>query len=211
MTPNQITMIRIFLIPFVIFFYLADFIPWGKFIALIIFAVACLTDFIDGKLARKTGQVTDLGKFLDTNADKLLLIAGLLLILADGILLAPYGVIIVIIILSREFLVSALRQIAAGKNVILAADKWGKYKAFLQDLAVPAFMLLAFLIDLNASAVLIDIVFYTSWALMGIAVILTLISGVNYFVKNWAVFKDDKKTCQAEENGKVETNSSEDV
>ncbi|MBR2053059.1 MAG: CDP-alcohol phosphatidyltransferase family protein, partial [Clostridia bacterium] len=84
MTPNQITCIRIALLPFIAFFYLADFIPWGKFIAVVLFAVAALTDFIDGKLARKTGQVTDLGKFLDTIADKLLITVALILVVADG-------------------------------------------------------------------------------------------------------------------------------
>ncbi len=193
MTPNQISMIRIFLVPVLVFFYLADFIAWNKFIAVIIFIVAALTDFIDGKLARKTGQVTDLGKFLDSIADKILVLAGLILIVADGTIYAPYGAIIAIVILSREFMVSALRQVAAGKNLILAADKWGKYKAFLQDLAIPAFMLLNFLSQYNyISGISFEIVFWICWGLMIVAVLLTIISGINYFVKNREVFIDKK-------------------
>ncbi len=193
MTPNQISMIRIFLVPVLVFFYLADFITWNKFIAVIIFIVAALTDFIDGKLARKTGQVTDLGKFLDSIADKILVLAGLILIVADGTIYAPYGAIIAIVILSREFMVSALRQVAAGKNLILAADKWGKYKAFLQDLAIPAFMLLNFLSQYNyISGISFEIVFWICWGLMIVAVLLTIISGINYFVKNREVFIDKK-------------------
>ena len=195
MTPNQISMIRIFLVPVLVFFYLADFITWNKFIAVIIFIVAALTDFIDGKLARKTGQVTDLGKFLDSIADKILVLAGLILIVADGTIYAPYGAIIAIVILSREFMVSALRQVAAGKNLILAADKWGKYKAFLQDLAIPAFMLLNFLSQYNyISGISFEIVFWICWGLMIVAVLLTIISGINYFVKNREVFIDKKKS-----------------
>lgn len=193
MTPNQISMIRIFLVPVLVFFYLADFIAWNKFIAVIIFIIAALTDFIDGKLARKTGQVTDLGKFLDSIADKILVLAGLILIVADGTIYAPYGAIIAIVILSREFMVSALRQVAAGKNLILAADKWGKYKAFLQDLAIPAFMLLNFLSQYNyISGISFEIVFWICWGLMIVAVLLTIISGINYFVKNREVFIDKK-------------------
>ena len=193
MTPNQISMIRIFLVPVLVFFYLADFITWNKFIAVIIFIVAALTDFIDGKLARKTGQVTDLGKFLDSIADKILVLAGLILIVADETIYAPYGAIIAIVILSREFMVSALRQVAAGKNLILAADKWGKYKAFLQDLAIPAFMLLNFLSQYNyISGISFEIVFWICWGLMIVAVLLTILSGINYFVKNREVFIDKK-------------------
>ena len=149
MTPNQVTMIRIFLLPLIVFFYLADFIPWGKFIAVCLFALAALTDFIDGKMARKRNQVTDLGKFLDTIADKLLITVALILVVADGTILAPWGAIIAIIILCREFLVTFLRQMAVNKGLVLAADNWGKYKAFIQDLAIPAFMLLAFFNQYN--------------------------------------------------------------
>lgn len=193
MTPNQITTIRIFLLPFIAFFYLADFIPWGKFIAVMLFVVAAITDFIDGKLARKTGQVTDLGKFLDTIADKLLITVALILVICDGTILQPYGAIIAIIILCREFAVTFLRQIAVNKGIVLAADKFGKYKAFVQDIALPAFMLMAFFVDIGLMAgVFGQVYFIVCYALIGLATLLTILSGVNYFVKNWKVFKSDK-------------------
>ena len=193
MTPNQITTIRIFLLPFIAFFYLADFIPWGKFIAVVLFVVAAITDFIDGRLARKTGQVTDLGKFLDTIADKLLITVALVLVICDGTILAPWGAIIAIIIICREFIVTFLRQIAVNKGIVLAADKFGKYKALFQDVALPAFMLMAFLGDIGVMAGVLGQVYYIlCYVLIGIATLMTILSGINYFVKNWHVFKGDK-------------------
>lgn len=197
MTPNQITLIRIFLVPFMIFFYLADFIPYGKLIAVIIFAVAAITDFIDGKLARKTGQVTDLGKFLDPIADKLLIVGALVLVITDAMVIANWAVwagIIAIIILAREFMVTGLRQVAASKNIIISADNWGKYKAFIQDLALPAFMLLSFF---NQYEILtgsgLSAFAYVCFVLIITATILTIISGVNYFIKNWKVFEETEQ------------------
>ena len=193
MTPNQITCIRIALLPLIAFFYLADFIPWGKFISVVLFALAAVTDFIDGKLARKTNQVTDLGKFLDTIADKLLITVALILIIADGTLKAPFGAIIGMIILCREFLVTFLRQVAVNNGVVVAADKWGKYKAFFQDIAIPAFMLLAFFNQYTLLSVTAYLVYsYVCYFLMFFALILTIISGVNYFVQNRNVFKAKK-------------------
>ena len=193
MTPNQITCIRIALLPFIAFFYLADFIPWGKFIAVVLFAVAALTDFVDGKLARKTGQVTDLGKFLDTIADKLLITVALILVVADGTIPAPWGAIAAIIILCREFAVTFLRQVAVNKGSVIAADKFGKYKALVQDIAVPALMLLAFFAQYDIFGAQFIVIFaWVCYGLLALAVLLTILSGVNYFVKNWHVFKSEK-------------------
>lgn len=193
MTPNQITTIRIALLPFIAFFYLATFIPYGKLIAVVLFAVAAITDFIDGKVARSRNQVTDLGKFLDTIADKLLVTVAILLIVADGTIIAPWGVVIAMIILCREFSVTFLRQIAVNKGVVLAADKWGKYKAFLQDLALPAFMLLAFFTQYNILSGTFEVIYlFFCYFLIFVATILTIVSGINYFVNNWYVFKNNK-------------------
>ena len=142
--PNKITCVRLALIPIFVFFYMADFIPYGKLVATIVFAAACLTDFIDGKIARSRGLVTNLGKFLDPIADKVLVMAGLLLLIAYPIVpnvgteVAPaimpqyVGIIAAIIILARELIISAFRQVAATKNVVLAADMYGKVKAVFQ-------------------------------------------------------------------------------
>ena len=152
--PNRLTMLRIILIPFMMFFYLASFIPFGigKIVALVIFIVAALTDLLDGKIARKRNLVTDLGKFLDPIADKLLTSAVLFMLIVDGTIPAPYGVIVVTIIIAREFMVSALRLIAASKGTVLAADIWGKTKTFVQMIAIPVCMIIPFLFEISAVA-----------------------------------------------------------
>lgn len=193
--PNKISMTRIIAIPFVMFFYLADFIPYGigKIIGLVLFSVIALTDLLDGHIARSRGLVTDLGKFLDPIADKLLMTTGLLLVLADGTMLHPWGVIMTIIIIAREFIVSALRQIAATKKIVLAADMLGKIKANFQPVAIAFFMLLA-VHNVNPFLGSFELAYtIICYVLMGIATILTIVSGVNYLLKNRAVFKEDKK------------------
>lgn len=190
--PNKISMARIFLIPFVVFFYLATFIPYSKFIAAAIFAIASLTDFVDGKIARSRNLITTLGKFLDTIADKLLVTAGLILICCD-IILQPYGMIMTIIIISRELMVSAFRQLAAANNFIMAADMWGKVKATVQFVAVTLFMVVAGLRDLAITGTVYTVFEITSYVLMGLATILTIISAINYTVKNRNLFKQENK------------------
>ena len=142
--PNKISVCRICLIPLFVFFYMADFIPYGKLVATLVFATACFTDFLDGKIARSRNLVTNLGKFLDTIADKVLVMSGILLVIAcpivpnggsvvEPIIFPTYvGIVAGIIILARELLISAFRQIAATKNVVLAADIYGKVKAVFQ-------------------------------------------------------------------------------
>lgn len=191
--PNKITTIRILLIPFMIFFYLANFIPngWGKIIALIIFIGAALTDMLDGHYARKYNLTTDLGKFLDPIADKLLVTSALLLVVCDGTVVAPYGVLVAIIILGRELIISAFRQIAAAKNFVMAADFWGKIKTFVTDISLPALFLLSFF---YANGVANGTMFLTvfeiiNYVLLGASVALTIVSGINYILKNWKVLK----------------------
>lgn len=190
--PNRISLVRIISIPFIAFFYLASFIPggWGKVVALILFAITGLTDFLDGYIARKYNMVTDLGKFLDPIADKLHMCTGLLLVVADGTILAPYGVIMAIIIIGREFLVSSLRQIAATKNLVLAADMLGKIKANFQPVGIALFMFLAInnvMSFLGGATIVIEILAYIT---MGLATLLTVLSGLNYLIKNRAVFRE---------------------
>ena len=142
-TPNKITLARLILIPFIVFFYLATFIPFGRLVSAVLFVVACLTDFLDGYLARKNNQVTTLGKFFDSIADKVLVMTGLILIVSvpvgvmNSIVYPTWlGVVCVVIMLAREFIISALRQVSASKGIILAADKGGKVKATAQYVVV---------------------------------------------------------------------------
>ncbi|MBE7082458.1 MAG: CDP-diacylglycerol--glycerol-3-phosphate 3-phosphatidyltransferase [Clostridiales bacterium] len=190
--PNKLSMIRIFLIPVMIFFYLADFVPFGKVIAIVVFILAAFTDFLDGKIARKYNLVTNLGKLLDPIADKLLVISALLLVVIDQTIPAPYGVIIAIIIIGRELLISAFRQIAATKNVVMAADMFGKIKTFTQDIALPLLFLYSFLARANFAVndTLLLIIQIFSFVAIGLATVFTVLSGINYMVKNKNVLKD---------------------
>lgn len=191
--PNKITMIRILLIPFMIFFYLANFIPggWGKIIALLIFIGASLTDMLDGHIARKNKLVTDLGKFMDPIADKLLVLSALLLIVCDGTIISPYGVLIAIIIIGRELIISGFRQIAATKNLVIAADWWGKIKTFVTDISLSLLFLLSFFYQ-NGFAngtMFLNVFEIINYILLGGAVSLTIVSGINYITKNWKIIK----------------------
>lgn len=191
--PNRITLVRIFLIPIMVFLYLASFIPYGKLIALAVFILAACTDFLDGMIARKYGLVTNLGKFLDPIADKLLTASALLLVVCDMTLPPPYGVIVAIIILGRELIISAFRQVAATKNFVMAADKWGKVKTIFQDIALPALMFLSLIYQYSWFSQTFVFVFeIICYSLIGIATLLTIISGCNYIIKNFNVLKEEK-------------------
>jgi len=192
--PNKLTVMRICLIPFVMFFYLANFIPYGigKIVALVIFIIAALTDLLDGKIARKYNLVTNLGKFLDPIADKILTSTVLFMLIADGTIPAPWGVIVVSIIIAREFMVSALRLLAASKGTVLAADIWGKAKTMVQMIAIPVCMLIPFVVELGAACWLILTIQIVGWVLIGVATALTVISGINYLIKNKDCFKESK-------------------
>ena len=191
--PNKLTVLRIILIPFVMFFYLASFIPHGigKILALVIFIIAALTDLLDGHIARKHNLVTNLGKFLDPIADKILTSTVLFMLMADGTIPAPWGVIIVTIIIAREFMVSALRLLAASKGTVLAADIWGKAKTMVQMIAIPVCMLIPFLVEIAAVSWLVLTFQIVGWVMIGVATVLTVISGVNYIVKNKNCFKEN--------------------
>lgn len=195
--PNKLTMTRMILIPFMMFFYLADFIPYGvgKIVALIIFAVASFTDLLDGKIARKYNLVTNFGKFLDPIADKVLTSTAFFLFMADGTIPAPWGVIVVTIIITREFAVSALRLLASTKGKVLAADIWGKAKTMVTMIALPVCFIVSYLTScgFNISNLAINIVAIISYVMIGVATALTLLSGMNYIVKNKDCLKEDKK------------------
>ena len=207
-TPNKITLSRLLLIPLIVFFYLASFIPYARLVAAILFVIAALTDFVDGRIARKTNQVTDLGKFFDAIADKVLTMTGFLLIIAVPITgTAPVvwpswiGVVCVVVMLAREFIISALRQLAASKGKVLAADMSGKIKATLQFVSIALYMFYAFfLTDIapNLSTSVVEtatgIIGLILMIVLALATVLTVYSGVHYLIQNRFVFKDEKKS-----------------
>lgn len=208
--PNKISVCRICLIPIFMFFYLASFIPYGKLVATVVFALACFTDFLDGYIARKYHLVTNLGKFLDSIADKIMVMAGLVLLIAVPVV--PYvgtvaepaifptylGAVVGIVILAREFMVSALRQIAATKNIVLAADIYGKIKAVFQFITLIFYFVYAFVIEqfynatVNAWLTANSVLSIVGYVLLAVTVILTIVSMFKYLFGNRQVFKDEK-------------------
>ncbi len=194
--PNKLSMLRIILVPIMMFFYLATFInPWGKFVAAAIFIIAALTDLLDGKIARKTNQVTDLGKLLDPTADRLLYNCGLLLVVADGTIPMPYGVIGLAILLFRDFIISGIRQIAASKGVVVAAVWSGKLKAILHYTHIPMFILLAGTSSFSGAFwdTFNYVLFILAIVIFAAATVVTIWSVVDYYVKNKDIMKDGKE------------------
>ena len=188
--PNKLTILRLIMIPaFVAVFYITA-IPFNYLISAVIFVLAAATDFLDGYIARKYNLVTDLGKFLDPIADKVLVSTALIVMLlpVGGTVILPfYGAIAVAIILARELIVSGFRMVAASKGAVLAADWSGKVKTFFQDMAIAVLLVAA---DLVAG--LYSWLNIVGLVLLGIATILTIVSGTECIVKNRAVLKGNK-------------------
>ena len=139
--PNRLTILRVAMIPLFVIAMLWQQLPYSDYIAGGLFIAACITDFFDGYLARKYNQVTTFGKFMDPLADKLLVCAALICFLADPQTNMPAWV--VIIIISREFIISGFRLVAAEKGVTIAASYWGKVKTFVQ-MAMSIFLVFHF-------------------------------------------------------------------
>ena len=174
--PNKLTMFRVILIPFFVLFMLVDITLYDKWIALGIFIIASLTDLLDGKIARKYNLVTNFGKFMDPLADKLLVCSALICLVA----LDRIPAWMVIVIIAREFIISGFRLIASDNGVVIAASYWGKFKTTFQMV-----MICLMIADITAISIFTDIV---TW----IAVVLTVVSLVDYLVKNKDVMKDTK-------------------
>lgn len=174
--PNKLTMFRVLLIPFFVLFMLVDITTADKWIALAIFIIASLTDLLDGKIARKYNLVTNFGKFMDPLADKLLVCSALICLVEMSVLPAW----IVIIIISREFIISGFRLIASDNGVVIAASYFGKFKTTFQMI-----MICLMIADIEALDILTAVV-------MWIALALTVISLIDYLVKNKDVMKENK-------------------
>ena len=176
--PNKISTLRLILIPvFAVIFYVE--FPYHYVVAAAVFAVAAFTDFLDGYLARKLGLVTDLGKFLDSSADKVLVLAALVFAVDAHLIPFVWGGAFTAIILAREIMVSCLRMIAAAKGVVMAADKLGKIKTFLQDIGL--------LVVILSGQFSCGAIKWTGFSIIALSVAMTIISGVHYFVANKSV------------------------
>lgn len=177
--PNKLTIFRVILIPFFVVFMLAPICPgYANYIAVAIFIIASLTDLLDGKIARKYNLVTDFGKFMDPLADKLLVCAAMICLIETGQLAAW----IVIVIISREFIISGFRLVAADNGVVIAASYWGKFKTTFQ-------MLMVIVLILNFDNYYFQLL---GTILTYIALVLTVVSLIDYLWKNRGVLKEQK-------------------
>ncbi len=178
------------MIPVFIAVFYVDF-PYHYLVAAVVFALAAFTDFLDGYFARKLNLVTNLGKFLDSSADKVLVLAALCVMIDSHLLPFVWGGIAASIVIAREIMISCLRMIAAGKGVVMAADKLGKIKTFLQDVSI-FLILLSFGFFPEASfPSAMNVVYAIGLALFALSVVMALVSGVNYVIVNRKVLTEN--------------------
>lgn len=228
--PNKLSTLRICMVPLFVAAYFLSY-SWGAFVAVGIFILAAFTDFLDGYIARKYNMTTDLGKLLDPIADKILICSALFCVVATNPLqylgyldinggsagwilmnnhrwAANFGMIFLAvgaaIIISRELLVSAVRQIAASKGVVVQANVYGKVKTLFQDVSLPLLVLLQgacldaekTVASLNymplsyTPSLFFTIVWWGAVVMFAISIILTVVSGVIYLIQNKKVFTD---------------------
>ncbi len=175
-TANKLTLFRIILVPFFVYFIYQP-TPTSRYIAFAIFAIASITDFLDGHIARNYNQITNLGKLLDPVADKILVVAALVALVDLGDIAGW----VVIVIISRDFFIDVLRMNAAAQGIVVAAGKLGKIKTVLQMIAIAVILLNNY--PAAQFGIPLDKV------LLYGAVIMTVVSGVEYTAKNWHQLK----------------------
>ena len=174
--PNKLTVLRIIMVPFFVFFMLTDVGgAANKWIALALFCIASLTDLLDGKIARKYNLVTNFGKFMDPLADKLL-VCSAMICLVEMDKLAAW---IVIVIIAREFIISGFRLVASDSGIVIAASYWGKFKTVFQMA-----MIIVLIMDLGG---IFDVI---ATILVWVALALTIISLLDYVLKNKQVLTE---------------------
>lgn len=188
--PNRLTLARIAAVPVFLILLLWQF-PFHYFAALVIFVAASLTDLFDGRIARSRGLITDFGKFLDPIADKMLTTAALLGFISLGI---GFGTVwITVIVLIREFSVSSIRMIAAASGKVVAADKWGKIKTVMQMVGIIMALTFEEFISLFPTLLLVGTMLRIAYNIvLWFSAVLTVVSGINYLVKN-KTFVDPNK------------------
>ena len=192
---NKLTLIRIFLVPVFLLFIATKDIPYGSFIATFIFILASLTDKLDGYVARSRNQITNFGKFMDPLADKLLVTAALISLVELQVVPGWAAVVII----AREFAVSGLRSIAAAQGRVIAASWWGKIKTVIQIVAIILLLLKVNIHDAKLLKIFVIDNHYVKeffrvapTIMLMVAVIITLISGYDYFKKNKEAVSYDK-------------------
>lgn len=182
--PNKLTLFRIILIPFYIFFATTSSVQNTYFFALIIFLLASFTDFLDGYIARKNNIITDFGKLMDPLADKMLVVSALIIFASQDVVSS----IAVIIIILRDFIVNSIRLLAASKGKVIAADIYGKIKTVVQMVAI-VMILIYQMLEEKVDILILNSVKICADVLVWVAVILTVFSAINYLAKNKKFFK----------------------
>ena len=176
--PNKITIFRVCMIPIFLVFMLVDAIPNGNYIAAVLFIIACLSDALDGHIARKHNLVTNFGKFMDPIADKLLVCSALICFVALSYIQAW----IVIVIIAREFIINGFRLIASDNGVVIAASYWGKFKTIAQ-------MIMCILLIIQLPFAWVDVI---EQVFIWLSLVLTVVSLCEYIWKNKNVLKETK-------------------
>lgn len=192
--PNKLTVLRMILVPFFVLAILWPF-PHHFLIALIIFGAASYTDHLDGMLARKNNQITDFGKFMDPLADKILVISALVCFVSLGLC----DVWLVLLIIAREFMVTSIRLVAAGKGSVIAANNWGKAKTVSQIVAICVILLLQYIGELGGLGLVgfvtekMAVLFWgIGEVFLAIATFFAVLSGLIYLKQNWDIVKNAK-------------------
>ena len=180
--PNKLTLLRVCMIPFFVVFARMDAF-WAQCVAVAVYGIACLTDMLDGRIARARNLITNFGKFMDPIADKLLVMSALIVLTAQGRM--PDWV--CILLMAREFLVSGFRLVAVENGRVIAAGPLGKLKTVFQMSATMALMLL---VPLEGQALLGQAGVIFANVLLYIALALTVISGADYLIRNRDCIKD---------------------
>ena len=207
--PNKLTIIRIILIPVFIALFFIPF-DWNKLAAMIVFAVACLTDFFDGYIARKENLVTQLGKFLDPMADKMIVACALIAlcvttpVVDDPAVFTVCVTVFSMLILCRELLISGFRTVAANRGLVLAADMFGKTKTVSQMVALILLLPVEDYFYVAGNPAAARIVYYVGFSFLALATLLTVMSSINYIVRNRAVLGDEKpQSASAAQDGET--------
>lgn len=199
--PTKLTVLRLIMIPLFAAAFFIEALPARFIISAAIFALAAFTDYLDGHIARKYNMVTDLGKFLDPIADKVLVCTALIVMLVDagGQPVIPfYGAIAVAIIIARELIVSGFRMVAASKGAVLAADWSGKIKTFFQDIAI-----IVLLVGKDVMPAPYSVMNIIGLALLGAATLLTVYSGAECIIKNGKVLSGGGAGCAGSAAGEA--------
>ena len=192
--PNKLTVLRMILVPFFVLALLWPF-PHHFLVALALFGIASYTDHLDGMLARKNNQITDFGKFMDPLADKILVISALVCFVS----LDLCDVWLVLLIIAREFMVTSIRLVAAGKGSVIAANNWGKVKTVSQIVAICVILLLQYIAELGTLQVVSFVnedTLLLFWMIgeifLAAATFFAVLSGLIYLKQNWDVVKNAK-------------------